>query len=72
LRFELDIKKLEDWYHVSWSQMDRYLGLRLIEVMSLVKKQYPELDLQRFKSAAHKKSQAFLKNCLQNIFPQEG
>ena len=71
LENNFQIKKLSDWYLINSQEIKKIISMSLIDVMTIVKKIYPELNLNYFyleNSKKSKKSQYVLKSLLKNLF----
>ena len=71
---KFDIKETQDWYRLSDKQIRKIITMSISDVMSIVKKFYPDLNMKYFQfgnSLGLKKSQYTLKSMLQTIFPTQ-
>ena len=71
LEKQLYIKKTSDWYRVTSKQMRKIVSMNMSDIMFIVRKFYPELNLRNFEEnspLSSKKSQYTLKSMLQILF----
>ena len=70
---KFNIKTTDDWYRITQNQVREFFYIKQYKLMEIVKKFYPEIDLekfQRFSNKMNKKSQYTLKNLLSSLFNQ--
>ena len=68
---KFQIKNTSDWYLVTNKQTLEVISMNISDVMEIVKKFYPDLNLRNFQSVSSlgiKKSQYTLKSMLQSLF----
>ena len=71
LEKKLGIKETSDWYLITHDQIKNFVSVNISDVMLIVKKYYPDLNMKYFKlgnTLGSKKSQYTLKSMLQIIF----
>lgn len=71
---QFNIKQTSDWYLVTTDRIMEVITMDLSTLMKLVKKHYPDLDMNYFShshSLVTKKAQYLLKSMLKELFPNQ-
>ena len=54
LKNYFNIKNTSDWYSVNSNQLSQVISLKISQVMKIVKKFYPDLDLKKFEQSKNR------------------